>query len=138
MQQHAERRRHEAAATAITCRISTWKNASGRKKAVTNWLRLKTAELFVPDAVVRQNDNMARGTRRVLELLRSEWARVPLLGCDGLPASERHDVEQGRLAATVLIPSCAGPAIELALRFKTTGVVPAAQTVLAPSPYPAL
>ena len=92
----------------------------------------------MPQAVVCQNDNMARGTRRALELLRPDWARLPFLGCDGLPGSGRRDVDEGRLAATVALPSCAGPAIELALRWKRDGVVPPAETVLAPAPYPAL
>jgi ABC-type sugar transport system substrate-binding protein len=113
-----------------------WTDTSA-EKVVTGWLRLKTAERFVPDAVVCQNDNMAHGTRRVLELLRPEWAKAPFLGCDGLPASGRRDVDQGRLAATVAIPSCAGPAVELALRWKRDGIVPPAETVLEPSPYPA-
>ena len=114
-----------------------WTETSA-EKAVAAWLRLRTAELFVPDAIVCQNDNMARGTRRLLELRRPEWARAPFLGCDGLPTSGRRDVEQGRLAATVLIPSCAGPALELALRSKRDGELPPAETVLAPAPYPAL
>lgn len=108
------------------------------EKAIAGWLRLKTAELFAPEAVVCQNDNMARGTRRALERLRPEWARVPFLGCDGLPQSGRRDVDEGRLAGTVTIPSCAGPAVELALRWKRSGVVPPIQTVLAPAAYPAL
>ncbi len=114
-----------------------WTDTSA-EKAVAAWLRLKTAERFAPDAVVCQNDNMARGTRRVLELLRPEWARAPFLGCDGLPASGRRDVDAGRLAATVAIPSCAGTAVEIALRWKAGGVVPPPETVLAPQPYPAL
>jgi ABC-type sugar transport system substrate-binding protein len=113
-----------------------WTEASA-EIAVTGWLRLKTAERFVPDAVVCQNDNMARATRRVLERLRPEWARLPFLGCDGLPASGKRDVDEGRLAATVALPSCAGPAIELALRWKRDGVRPPAETVLAPAAYPA-
>lgn len=114
-----------------------WSELSA-EKALAAWLRLKTAERFAPDAVVCQNDNMARGTRRALERLRPEWARAPFLGCDGLPASGRRDVDEGRLAATVLIPSCAGPALELVLRWKREGLVPPAETVLAPAPYPAL
>ena len=56
-----------------------WSVASA-DKAVTGWLRLKQAAGFVPDAVVCQSDNMARGTRRALELQRPEWARaVPRL-----------------------------------------------------------
>jgi ABC-type sugar transport system substrate-binding protein len=113
-----------------------WTDTSA-EKAVAAWLRLKTAEGFVPDAVVCQNDNMARGTRRALEQLRPDWVPVPFFGCDGLPGSGRRDVDEGRLAATVAIPSCAGPAVELALRWKRNGVVPPAETILAPSPYPA-
>jgi ABC-type sugar transport system substrate-binding protein len=112
-----------------------WTDTSA-EKAVTAWLRLKTAERFVPDAVVCQNDNMARGTRRVLELLRSDWAKAPFFGCDGLPTGGRRDVDEGRLAATVTIPSCAGPGVEIALRWKSGGVMPPAETVLPPAPYP--
>jgi len=114
-----------------------WSVASA-DKAVTGWLRRKDADGFVPEAVVCQSDNMARGTRRALELSRPDWTQVPFLGCDGLPGSGRRDVDEGRLAATVSLPSCAAPAIELALRWKREGVVPPAETVLAPSPYPAL
>ena len=114
-----------------------WSVASA-DKAVTGWLRRKDADGFVPDAVVCQSDNMARGTRRALEVQRPEWVLVPFLGCDGLPGSGRKDVDEGRLDATVALPSCAAPAIELALRWKRDGVVPPAETVLAPSPYPAL
>jgi hypothetical protein len=63
---------------------------------------------------------------------------VPFLGCDGLPGSGRKDVDEGRLSATVALPSCAAPAIELALRWKREGLVPPVETVLAPAPYPAL
>lgn len=111
---------------------------SAAERAVIGWLRLKTAERFVPQAVVCQNDHMARGARRALEQLRPDWARVPFFGCDGLPASGRRDVDEGRLVATVALPSCAGPAIELALRWKREGQLPPAETVLAPTPYPAL
>ena len=114
-----------------------WTETSA-ERAIAAWLRLKTAEHFVPEAVVCQNDNMARGARRILETLRPEWVRAPFLGCDGLPASGRRDVDEGRLAATVQLPSCAGPALELALAWKRNAVVPQAETVLAPSAYPAI
>jgi ABC-type sugar transport system substrate-binding protein len=114
-----------------------WTETSA-ERAIAAWLRLKTAEHFVPEAVVCQNDNMARGARRILETLRPEWANLPFLGCDGLPASGRRDVDEGRMAATVQIPSCAGPALELALAWKRKAVVPRAETVLAPSAYPAI
>jgi ABC-type sugar transport system substrate-binding protein len=112
-----------------------WTSASA-EKAITAWMRLRTAELFEPQVVVCQNDNMARGARKALEAVRPEWARLPFLGCDGLPQGGRRDVDEGRLAATVVIPSCAGPAVELVAAWKRAARVPPAQTILAPSAYP--
>jgi len=112
-----------------------WTSTSA-EKAITAWLRLRTAELFRPQAVVCQNDNMASGARKALQALRPEWARLPFLGCDGLTQGGRREVDEGRLAGTVVIPSCGGPAVELAVAWKRAARVPAAQTVLAPSPYP--
>jgi ABC-type sugar transport system substrate-binding protein len=111
--------------------------AASAEKAVAGWLRLKTSDLFQPAVVVCQNDLMARGARVALERLRPEWARVPFLGCDGLPKGGRREVDEGRLAATVAMPSCAGPAVDLVVRWRRAGAVPPAQTVLAPAPYPA-
>jgi hypothetical protein len=59
------------------------------------------------------------------------------VGCDGLPKGGRRDVDEGRLAATITMPSCASPAIDLAVKWIRTGALPPAGTVLAPSPYPA-
>lgn len=113
-----------------------WTSASA-EKAVAAWLRLRTAELFSPRAVVCQNDNMARGSRKALEALRPEWARLPFLGCDGLPNGGRRDVDEGRLAGTVTMPSCAGPAVEIMVAWRRTASLPPARTILAPSAYPA-
>lgn len=110
----------------------------GAERAIAAWLRLKTAERFSPEAVVSQNDNMARGAKAALHLLRPQWTEVPFLGCDGLPRGGRRDVDEGRLAATVVMPSCAGPAVELAAAWLAGGSPPPAETILRPSPYPAL
>ena len=111
--------------------------AASAEKAIAGWLRLRTADLFHPTAVVSQNDLMARGARAAMERLRPDWTRLPFLGCDGLPRGGRLDVDEGRLAATVTMPSCASPAIDLVVKWMRSGVVPPAGTVLAPSPYPA-
>jgi len=111
--------------------------AASADKAIAGWLRLRTSDLFQPTVVVCQNDLMARGARAALERLRPEWARLPFLGCDGLPKGGRLDVEQGRLAATITMPSCASPAIDLVVKWIRAGAVPPALTVLAPSAYPA-
>jgi ABC-type sugar transport system substrate-binding protein len=111
--------------------------ATSAEKAISGWLRLRTSDLFRPTAVVCQNDLMARGATAALERLRPDWARLPLLGCDGLPTGGKLDVEEGRLAATITMPSCASPAIELVVKWIRTGAIPPAGTVLAPSAYPA-
>lgn len=111
--------------------------ATSAERAIAGWLRLRTSDLFQPAVVVCQNDLMARGARAALERLRPDWARLPFLGCDGLPKGGRLDVEQGRLAATITMPSCASPAIDLAVKWIRAGGVPPALTVLAPSAYPA-
>lgn len=110
--------------------------AASAGKAIAGWLRLRTSELFEPSVVVCQNDLMARGAREALESLRPEWARLPFLGCDGLPGGGRREVDEGRLAGTVTIPSCAGPALDLVVRWARSGVVPPAETVLEPTAYP--
>ena len=111
--------------------------AASAERAIVAWLRLKTSDLFRPSAVVCQNDLMARGVRTALEAHRPEWARLPFLGCDGLPNGGRRDVDEGRLAGTVIIPSCAGPAVELVVAWKREGRLPPARTILAPSAFPA-
>jgi ABC-type sugar transport system substrate-binding protein len=111
--------------------------AASADRAIAGWLRLRTSDLFQPTAVVCQNDLMARGARAALERLRPDWGRLPFLGCDGLPKSGRLDVDEGRLAATITMPSCAGPAIDLAVKWVRGGGSPPAQTVLAPQAYPA-
>jgi ABC-type sugar transport system substrate-binding protein len=111
--------------------------AASAEKAIAGWLRLRTSDLFQPTVVVAQNDLMARGARAALERLRPDWARLPFVGCDGLPKGGRLDVDEGRLAATITMPSCASPAIDLAVKWIRAGAVPPAGTVLAPAPYPA-
>jgi ABC-type sugar transport system substrate-binding protein len=112
--------------------------AASAERAIAAWLRLKTSDLFRPSAVVGQNDLMARGARTALEAHRPQWGRLPFLGCDGLPNGGRRDVDEGRLAGTVIIPSCAGPAVELVFGWKREGRLPPARTILAPSAYPAV
>ena len=56
---------------------------------------------------------------------------------DGLAKGGKLDVDKGRLAATITMPSCASPAIDLVVKWMRTGGVPPALTVLAPSAYPA-
>jgi ABC-type sugar transport system substrate-binding protein len=108
----------------------------GGGRAMASWLRLKTVELFQPDLVVCQNDIMAMGARRVLRQQRPEWARVPFLGCDGLPKSGQQQVEAKHLAATVVIPSNTGPALDLVAKWVQDREPLPAEVLLSPSSFP--
>jgi len=108
----------------------------GGARAMASWLRLKTVELFRPDVIVCQNDMMAIGARRTLEEQRREWSRTPFLGCDGLPASGQQHVEAGRLAATVVIPSNTGPALDLLASWSQDRKPLPAEVLLPPSSFP--
>lgn len=110
--------------------------AAGAERAVTNALRLKTAENLRPDLVGAQNDAMATGARDALLAMRPDWARVPFTGCDGLPEGGQRLVNVRQLAATIVAPSNSGPAIDLVARWLKTKEQPPARVVLNPTSYP--
>jgi ribose transport system substrate-binding protein len=112
-----------------------WTEASGAK-ALTSWLRLKTAEAFTPDIVVSQNDSMAAGARKALLQHRPDWGTLPFLGCDGLPEGGQAMVARGELAATVVTPSNTGPALELVSRWVRTQQTPSREVLLPPRSHP--
>ncbi len=112
-----------------------WTEASGAK-AVTSWLRLKTAEVFTPDIVVSQNDSMAAGARKVLLEHHADWSSLPFLGCDGLPDGGQRMVARGELAATVVTPSNTGPALEIVSRWLRTQQTPSREVLLPPRSHP--
>ena len=111
-----------------------WTEESG-EKAVAGWLRLKTSEGFKPVALAAQNDAMAVGVRRAARAHRAEWARLPLLGCDGLPEGGQKLVARGELTATIVTPPPSGPAVALVAR-ALAGEHPPAELKLAPRSFP--
>jgi ABC-type sugar transport system substrate-binding protein len=111
-----------------------WTEGSATK-AVVAWLRLKTSEGFHPALVGAQNDAMAIGARKALIAQRQEWSRLPFTGCDGLPEGGQRLVDVKLLAATVIVPSNAGPAVDLVARFLKGEPAPP-EIVLSPSSYP--
>jgi inositol transport system substrate-binding protein len=90
--------------------------ARSAETAVTSWLRLKSTEGLRVDAVVSQNDSMASGARAAIQASRSDWSRLPFIGCDGLPEGGRRLVGSGELTATLIKPTTTGPAVELVAR----------------------
>jgi ribose transport system substrate-binding protein len=124
-------------ASGIEVRVVTaeWTEASA-ERAVGAWLRLKTSERFRPDLVGCQSDALALGARRALRAIRPDQARVPYTGCDGLPDSGQRLVRAGELAATIVIDSCAGPAIDLLDRSLESRSSPPARVVIPPRSFP--
>jgi ABC-type sugar transport system substrate-binding protein len=119
-----------------------WTEASG-EKAVQAFLRLKTNEAFVPRVVASQNDAMALGARRAVaaisdQLRRAAWRPAVYVGCDGLPEGGQKLVRDGVLAATVITPSNAGPAVDLVVECLRTGRQPPAMVSLKPASCPEL
>ena len=116
-----------------------WTEESGFD-VVQRWLHLKRQEAEQPDVVGCQNDIMAVGARRAVASVASpgDLSWLPFTGVDGLPEGGQRLVRMSQLAATVIVPSNTGPALEAAARAITRRVPVAAETLLAPSSYPDL
>src|SRR5258706_5519443 len=78
---------------------------------------------------------MAMGARKALIAHHKEWSRLPFTGCDGLPEGGQRLVDKRVLAATVVVPSNAGPAVDVVARFLSGEPTPP-QIVLSPRSYP--
>jgi ABC-type sugar transport system substrate-binding protein len=105
---------------------------------VERWLRLlgsfKDRRVGL---IACQSDAMARGAIRARQeagavLGRPELARIPVIGADGLPEVGRRMVDSGELAATIVLPSPAGPALQ-ALEQSWSRGVPTPPEILLPS-----
>jgi ribose transport system substrate-binding protein len=118
-----------------------WTEESGHK-VVASWLKLSTSKSAGFVGVVAQDDLMAIGARKALSELsdpseRSNWLRLPFLGCDGVPETGQQYVRRGLLAATIIYPLVASIAIEMYWRGKASGQIPE-RTMARPSSFPAM
>lgn len=111
---------------------SDWSEASG-EATVSRWLRVNRRR---PSVVVCQNDHIAMGASRALRDAYGplEALRIPVTGVDGLPSSGQGLVRLGQLAATVIVPSNTGPAIEW-LHTAHSGRERFTERLLTPSPF---
>jgi ABC-type sugar transport system substrate-binding protein len=119
----------------VTVVNGEWTEASG-EKAVLSWLRLSSSQDHRIDLVAAQNDAMAIGARKALALRRPDLARVPFIGCDGLPDGGQRLVKEGQLTATVILPSCAGPAVDLVAAQLKSGSSGSARVILPAKAFP--
>ena len=64
-------------------------------------------------------------------------SRVPFLGVDGLPKTGQAWVRQGILAATIVVPPTASPALDALVAALQGGIQPAERTLIRPESFPA-
>ncbi len=88
----------------------------GATQATLTWLQQASASRIHPTLICSQNDAMALGVRKAARLKRTAWSGIPAIGCDGLTSVGQRYVKEGTLAATVVKPVTAGPAIEWVMR----------------------
>ncbi len=106
--------------------------------AIRSWLRLSTSRESDVRLVGAQNDNMAAGARKAfIDDSLTHWKHLIFTGCDGNPTGQEM-IRSGALAATIVLPTTAGLAMEMMARALDTGASPTANTVLLPSSLPAL
>jgi ABC-type sugar transport system substrate-binding protein len=87
-----------------------------------------------------QNDAMAMGARKAVEALtgtrREQWLSVRFTGVDGVASGGQRWVQQGLLAATVVIPALTGVALEMLAKAVATGMPIPERTLTGVSSYP--
>jgi ABC-type sugar transport system substrate-binding protein len=107
---------------------SMWTEDSA-EKTVAKWLRLRTTEALTIDLVACQDDGIATGALRAFQAapdIARRWGDVPFLGIDGVPGGGQRMVTDGRLRATIVMPSNTGPALEAVEGWLRTGAPPKA------------
>jgi ribose transport system substrate-binding protein/inositol transport system substrate-binding protein len=98
-------------------------------RTVREWLRFAVGGRKPFDLVACQNDHMAGGVLEALAAAAAESetpdvAGIPVTGCDGAPDVGQRMVREGRLAATVVLPRVAGPAVAEVAAFLARGEKP--------------
>ena len=119
---------------------ANWTEASAYK-IVSSWLRLSTSQQTRINVVAAQDDSMALGARKAFQeiaaaALRDHYRDTPFLGIDGMPETGQECVRQGLLAATVVVPTNTGQAIEMMARTLQTGIILPERTFTHAASYP--
>jgi ABC-type sugar transport system substrate-binding protein len=116
-----------------------WTAESGAR-LLRGWTRLRTTDEPGFEVLACQNDDMAAGAREILAgaagSRRESWARIPVLGVDGLPGRGIAMVDRGDLAATVITPPTSGAAVERLGRWLHAGEPIPPEVLLPPTAYP--
>jgi ABC-type sugar transport system substrate-binding protein len=107
------------------------------ERALGNWLRMVMSGKAQINLIGCQNDAMAMGALKARQavadyLRKPEVARIAVTGCDGVRSVGQKMVGEGQLAATVILPSTGGPAVNLLSRAIAQGE-PLPEEVMLPS-----
>ena len=119
---------------------ANWTEASAYK-IVSSWLRLSTSQQTRIDVVAAQDDSMALGARKAFQeiaasALREHYRAAPFLGIDGMPETGQAWVRQGLLAATIVVPTNTGQAMEMMARTLQAGTTLPERTFTNATSYP--
>ena len=117
-----------------------WTSESAQH-AIQSWLRLSTSLKTPIDLIGCQCDAMALGVRKAFQQLenspeKERWLRLPYTGCDGLPQGGQEWVREGLLAATVVVPTNTGLAIEMLVKAFRNQVQWPSETLTTATSYP--
>lgn len=121
---------------------ANWTEANAYK-VVSSWLRLSTSQQTRIDVIAAQDDSMALGARKAFQEiastgLRDQYMTTPFLGIDGMPSTGQEFVRRGLLAATIVVPTNTGDAMEMMARALQSGTVPPEKTYTHAKSYPAI
>jgi ABC-type sugar transport system substrate-binding protein len=121
---------------------ANWTENSAHK-VVSSWLRLSTSQQTRIDVIAAQDDSMALGARKAFQeitanALRDQYLNKPFLGIDGMPKTGQEYVRRGLLAATVVVPTNTGQAIEMMKHALQMGNLPSENTLTHAKSYPSL
>jgi ribose transport system substrate-binding protein len=122
----------------ITLRMlrGKWTEQSGYE-ATASALRLRSTVDAHIDGVFAQNDLMAQGARRAFtEIAPDRVSSIFFAGVDGLPFAGQAWVRDGRLAATIQMPTTAEIGLRLAAKALRSGTQPIEVTTVAAKSYP--
>jgi ribose transport system substrate-binding protein len=128
-------------ALSVTKLVGAWTEKSGYD-AVRTWL--ETTRGFVEfDLVGAQNDDMAYGGRKaVVEMAaaydKPAWREIPAAGVDGMAEFGIRLVDEKTLAATVIMPTTTGKAVEIMATVLKGGAPPPPVTTVPVMSHPHL
>ncbi len=121
---------------------ANWTEASAYK-LVSSWLKLSTSQQTPIDVVAAHDDSMALGAKKAFQEIAAGAARdqrlaAPFLGIDGMPKTGQAWVQRGLLAATIIVPTNTGEAIDILAHALQTGTMPPEKTLTTPKSFPAI